>query len=211
MSKQVRFQSKPIVVGIVFLYQCVFSQSATVQYESLFADVKAYHLGDVVTVLIMENANASRESQVASSSKSDVAANGSVSGNWTNYLPLFGASSSLSSSHDGSEGTKQKEQLTAKVTATIVEELGGDLFRIEGERRMEVNGGENITQVEGLIRSRDIRSDNTIYSYNIANAKIVYKKGGVSNKVAKPGTIHRWATWLLGVGLVTWAMLSASG
>lgn len=211
MNRKNKSQFTSIIAGIILLSQGAWGQTSPVQFESLFTDVKAYHIGDVVTVLIMENANASRESQVESSSKSDVAANGSVSGNWTSYLPLFGASSSLSSSHDGSEGTKQKEQLTAKVTATIVEELGGDLFRIQGERRMEVNGGENITRVEGLIRSRDIHSDNTIYSYNLANAKIVYKKSGLTNKVTKPGAIHRWATWLLGAGLVTWAILSSSG
>ena len=41
---------------------------------SLYADIKGYDVGDVVTILVMESANAARESKISSSSSSSVGA-----------------------------------------------------------------------------------------------------------------------------------------
>ncbi len=173
--------------------------------RSIYSDIKAHNVGDVVTVLIVETANASRESKINSSSKTDVDVNGSVTGdlgNLTKFLPIFGASSKLANSHDGSEGTQQKEKLTGKISARIVEKTKEGMLKIEGERTVEVNGETNLMKLTGLIRARDIKPDNIVYSYNIADAKIIYKKSGFRNKIAKPGTFQRWGTWLVGIGLI---------
>ncbi|MCP4708612.1 MAG: flagellar basal body L-ring protein FlgH, partial [Planctomycetes bacterium] len=117
---------------------------------------------------------------------------------------------SIDNSHNGTEGTEQKERLTGKITATIVEQNPGGLLRIEGERIVEVNGEENLMRLSGLVRSKDIRSDNSLYSYNVADANITYRKTGLVNKMAKPGKIQRLGTWLLGTGLIIAAITQAS-
>jgi flagellar L-ring protein precursor FlgH len=203
--------SRSLLTVMMLLATPLAAQLTDMTGPSLYSDIKAHNVGDVVTILIVETANASRESRVERSSQSDVSASGSVTGNLTNFLPLFGASSSLSSSHDGSEGTQQKEQLTGKISASIVEKTENGLLRIQGERLLEVNGELNLMRLEGLVRPRDIRSDNTVYSYNIAEAKIVYKKGGLTNKLVKPGTVQRWSTWFFGAGLLALAILGTSG
>lgn len=179
--------------------------------QSLFSDLKAHQIGDVITVLIMEQANASRASKVESSSSSDLSAQGSVSGNLTSFLPLFGAASNLANSYDGQEETEQKEKLTGKLSATITEELDNGMLKIEGERTLEINGEENYMKLVGLIRSRDIQTDNTVYSYNVANAQITYRKSGPTRKFLKPGTGSRILTWVLGIGLVGATLLGVLG
>lgn len=169
--------------------------------QSIYSDIKAHKVGDIITVLIVESANASNESKRSSSSKSDVGAQGAVEGNLSKFLPMFGASSALSNSHNGSEDAQQKNKLTGKISAVIIENNGG-LLKIRGSRILDVNGETNLMKVEGLIRIRDINADNTVYSYNIADAKISYTKSGLMNKIAKPGSFQKWTTWLLGVGLV---------
>jgi len=176
---------------------------------SLYSDVKAHAVGDVVTVLIVENAKASRESAMRSNSETRLNADGSVTGTFTEFLPLFGAGTAVSNTSDDTEGTQQKDQLTAKLTATLVEQNSSGLFKIEGERNLEVNGEENVMRLEGYVRGRDIGADNTVYSYNIANANIVYRKDGIVNKVAKPGAFTRWLTWGLGAGLLVAAVVGA--
>jgi len=182
------------------------AQSLFSDNTSIFSDVKAHAIGDVVTVLVVENANASRESKVNSQGKSQLSAAGSVNGTLTDFLPVFGMSSSLNNSHGGSEGTAQEEKLTGKISARIVEITENGMVKITGERSLEVNGETNIMKIEGFVRLRDIGTDNRIYSYNLANAKIVYRKDGIKNKLVKPGTIHRVGNWLLGVGLVVVAI-----
>lgn len=177
---------------------------------SLYTDIKGYDIGDVVTILVMESANAARESKISSISSSSVGTEGSVKGNLWDFLPLFGASSKVSSDHTGAEGTQQKEKLTGRISAIIVEKTENGMLRIQGEKLVEVNGEKNIMKIEGYIRPRDIGENNTVYSYNIANAKIIYKKAGIKNKLVKPGTFQRLITWGLGIGLIIISVLGLS-
>jgi len=193
---------------IVFISNNLFGQSFYGENHSMYSDIKANKVGDIITVLIVENANAINESKINNSSQSDVGTQGSVDGNLTKFLPVFGAKSALSQSHKGSADARQQNRLTGKISATIVENNDG-VLKIKGSRFLDVNGETNIMKVEGLIRLRDINADNTVYSYNIADAKISYKKSGLSNKIAKPGSFQRWTTWLIGVGLIVLSVYGA--
>ena len=140
------------------------------------ADIKGHGVGDVITVLIAEMSNASRESSAKLSTNSQIGADGSVTGNLSSFIPLFGMSTNLSESHDDDEGTSQTEMVTGKITATITEKNANGLLKIEGSRKVNVNGETNIMEISGFVRDRDITSQNTVYSYYIANADISYKK-----------------------------------
>ncbi len=198
------------VIITLMLPVWLLAQSMNTHANSLYADVKAHNVGDVVMVLVSETANAAQESKVNNSSKSSVSANGGVTGNLTSFLPLFGASTDLANTHNGSAGVQQKEQLTGKITATIVEILDNGMLKIEGDRIVEVNGEKNRMHLEGLVRSRDIGTDNTVYSYNIANAKIIYKKDNFGAKIAKPGKIQRLTTLTVALGLMGLAIAGKS-
>ncbi len=176
---------------------------------SLYTDVKAHTVGDVVTVLVVENARASRNSELRSNSEAQVNADGKIGGTFSNFLPLFGAATTVGNSVDDAEGTKQEDQLSAKITATIVEETEGGLYRIHGERSVTVNGEENLMRLEGLVRGRDILADNTVYSYNIADASIEYRKNGLDDKLGKPAALTRFLTWGLSTGLILAAFLGS--
>ena len=185
----------------------LFGQTANFSVTSIYSDIKAHDIGDLITVQIIESSNASRESKVNSSSSTGMNMEGDVGGSLTDYLPLFGASSNISNSLDGSEGTEQKDQLTGRISATIIEKTKNGMFLIEGKRILEVNGEKNTIKLEGYIRDRDITTDNTIYSYNIANAKIEYSKGGIVENVINPRKIQKWLTWGVGLGLVGLAFI----
>jgi len=187
-----------MLVSIAILFFGTFQSRA----QSLFSDIKAHEVGDIVTVLIVESANASRESKVSNSAATDMGADGSVSGTLTNYLPLFGMSGAVSNSHSGVEGTEQKDKMVGKITASIIERTEAGLCLIRGERIVEVNGEQNLMQIEGRIRTRDIGANNTVYSYNVADARVIYKKTGFKNRVMKPGTGQKAIVWLLSLGLL---------
>ncbi len=203
-------------ISIIFwfvLTNLLFGQLYNGVKHSMFSDIKANNVGDVITVLIIETADAKSESESSSSKQSDFSANGSTSGNLgklTEFLPMFGASSSIANSHDGDAESSQSERLTGKISAIIVEQNENGILKIQGERTVEINGEKNLMQLEGLVRQRDIMTDNTVYSYNIANAKINYKKSGITNKLVKPGTLQKVGTWVIGVGLLAIAIMGIS-
>jgi len=170
--------------------------------HSLYADRKARGVGDVVTILITETANASRQSQVQRSDDNSVNAAGSVDGNLLQFLPVFGLRSNLKSDSNSREGTAQKDLLTGRISAVITEITDNGTFQITGSKLINVNGERNLMTVKGTIRPRDIRSDNTIFSYNIADARIYYSKAGLPGKLIQRGSLPRLANLVAGgIGL----------
>ncbi len=184
-----------VVFGILFVY---FGALNAQMGQSLFTDIKAHQVGDVLSVIIMENANASRESKSRASSASEAGIEASSSGNIASFLPIFGGNGKINSDYKGEDGTQQNDRLTGRITVRIVEKLDNGTLRIKGEREIGVNGKENLMKLEGFIRPRDITTENTVYSYNIADAKITYRKSGINNALLAPGTTTKFFTWLLG-------------
>ena len=192
---------------LIAMSSFLLGQMEDFSVTSIYSDIKAHNVGDLITVHIIESSNASRESKVKSSSSTDMSMDGSVAGTLTDYLPLFGAASKISNILDGSEGTEQKDQLTGRISVTIMEETENGMFFIKGKRILEVNGEMNTIQLEGYIRERDISTDNTVFSYNIANAEIIYRKGGTLENVVNPSKVQKWLTWGVGLGLVGLAFI----
>jgi len=198
---------------LINLLSISFAQNG---YMSFYQDVRGRTAGDVLTVLVTETSNASRESRTNSSANAGMSLDGSVSGTFSKYLPLFGAQSSTSSNMDGNEGSQIKDKLEAKVSVTILEDkknkLNPGTFRIEGKREVTINGEKNFIRIKGLIRERDISTDNTIYSYNIADAEIEYLKGSpLKNLVAPPRRFRKLGTAVLGLAMVGLAMQYQNG
>ena len=192
---------------LIAMSSFLLGQMEDFSVTSIYSDIKAHNVGDLITVHIIESSNASRESKVNSSSSTDMSMDGSVAGTLTDYLPLFGAASNISNILDGSEGTEQKDQLTGRISVTIMEETENGMFFIKGERIVEVNGEMNTIKLEGYIRERDISTENTVFSYNIANAEIIYRKGGTLENVINPRKVQNWLTWGMGLGLVGLAFI----
>ncbi len=165
---------------------------------SLYADRKARGKGDMVTVLITETANASRQSQVQKSGDNTVDAAGKVEGNLLQFLPVFGLKSNIKTNSNSKEGTAQRDLLTGRISAVITQVTDNGLFKITGSKVINVNGERNLMTIKGTIRPRDIRWDNTIFSYNVADARIFYSEAGIRGKLAQRGSFERLANLIMG-------------
>ncbi len=164
----------------------------------LFADHKARRLGDMVTIIVREAANAKRESQTQQNDNNRVDVDGGVEGNLLKFLPVFGLRSNLKTDSNSREGTSQRDQITGQIAAVITEVSAAGLYTISGSKLININGERNLMTIKGQIRSRDIRSNNTIYSYNIVDTKIYYSKAGLAGKYVKRGTFSRMANLIMG-------------
>lgn len=165
---------------------------------SLYADQKARDVGDMVTILVMETANAKRSSQTQSEQDNAVTAAGTITGNLLQFLPVFGLKSDLKSASTMREGTSQKDILTGRIAAVIVELTDTGLFQISGSKVINVNGEKNLMTIRGTIRPRDVRSDNTVFSYNVSDSRIYYSKAGLAGRTFKRGSFQRMANLIMG-------------
>ncbi len=145
-----------------------------------------------------ENAYAVQEHKSNNSSNSSNKIGAAASGNIADFLPVFGGSSNMDSDYKGTNGSQQKDRLTGRLTVRIVEKTESGMFKIKGEREVGVNGEDNIMKLEGYVRPKDISTDNIIYSYQIADAKIDYRQGGLTDSFIKPGTFPKIFTFLAG-------------
>ena len=170
--------------------------------RSLFADHKAHAVGDLITILLVENANASQEVSSERRTDNSLASSGKASGNLLSFLPLFGVSSQIKTDSDGRARTQQRDRLSARLSAVIEEIDDAGLFKVRGTRLININGERNLLTVRGLVRPRDIRHDNTVFSYHVAQARIYYSKPGVAGHLVKRWTVPRFLTVALGLGLV---------
>nr|WP_085815205.1 MULTISPECIES: flagellar basal body L-ring protein FlgH [Geobacteraceae] len=164
----------------------------------LAEDMKARRRGDIITVLISENASASKKASTGTSRGS------SISGgipkllglettgirNWADLAQLLSAS--YGSKFDGSGSTSREETLQATLSAKVIDVIPNGNLLIEGRRNVRVNNEDQIIVLTGTVRGRDVSADNTVSSALVADAKIAYSGKGIISDRQKPG-------WLLNV------------
>ena len=164
--------------------------------RSLFADQKAIHVGETVTVLVVEVAQASNDATTNTSRASDLSLNASMTspGGATASGATIGVQSG--NGFKGSGSTTNNGVMKAKISAHVDSVYNnGNLF-ISGSRNIVINGDEQIMKVTGIVRPSDIQADNSIYSYSISDAMISYSGKGLINDAQKPGWITKFLHWI---------------
>ena len=165
---------------------------------SLYADQKARGVGDMVTILVIEQTNATRSSSNQNKQENGVNASGAIDGNLLQFLPIFGLNSTLRSTTNVREGSSQRDMLTGRISAVITEITERGHFKVNGSKVININGERNLMTIKGTIRPRDIGTDNTVFSYNVANSRIYYSKAGIGGKLVKRGSFQRLANVIMG-------------
>ncbi len=186
-------KSAIIILVVIAGFTCLKAQTIS----SLYTDIKAHQVGDVLSVVIVERSNASRESKSNSQLNSEIGMDAGSKGNIANFLPVFGGSGSFNSKNNGQDATSQNDRLTGRLAVRIVKKADNGMFQIKGERKLNVNGEENLMKLEGYVRPRDITSANTVFSYNIADAHITYRKAGLGQSFLKTRTITKFISFAL--------------
>ncbi len=161
------------------------------QLASLYSDHKSFSIGDVITVMIVEetSAQSSANSQTAKSSShkmNTAAGQGPMA-----FIPLSSFDLGTGNSAKGDAKTARSAKIKGKMTARIIAIDKNNNLVIKGEKRIKINGEEEITMLEGIIRPQDVSSENSVYSYSIADSKITYKGKGAVNDGAKIGFLNR--------------------
>lgn len=170
--------------------------------EFLYDDNRASRVGDIVLVKVAESASTKLKSETTAKKENTVDNSVSVAPGTglIGKLPLaatlgakvgsgFGASQSTDFKGNGE--TKQENEFEALVATRIVRRLPGNLLQIEGARRIRVNHETQFLVVRGLIRQRDIASDNSVSSTKLAEAQIEIYGQGVLSEKQRPGWLSR--------------------
>ncbi len=159
---------------------------------SMFSDNKAVEEGDILTVLITEDATASQ--QAATDASQDNQAEIGAGTGILDFINAFGYEQSDSTSADGS--TTRSGDLTAEMTVQIMEVLENGNLKVNGTKRLRINDETQEIELTGIIRPEDISPDNTIESNYVADADISYDGQGVIGDRQQEGIISRIISWI---------------
>lgn len=154
---------------------------------NMFKDQPLYNKGDIIRVIIKEDASAIQSANTNTSQGNNVEAESGIG--LLDFIKGFGFSYSDSGSADGE--TKRSGTLEADITTQVTEILENDNLRIVGTKNIKINGEEQEIGLSGIIRPKDIELDNTVSSKKIADAKIEYEGQGPINDKQKPGLLER--------------------
>ena len=169
--------------------------------NSLYRDERAWRPLDLITILVIESSEGSKEAETEIKGKSSVLASieswlgieASIKdrNSQMQFPDLIKANTTNDFKGEGE--TTRKGSLKGVISGMVVEVLPGDVLRIEGKKIIAVNQEEQIMVISGLVRPRDIDSNNQVDSAKIANLRIDYYGNGTVGEAQMGG----WASRLI--------------
>ena len=176
--------------------------SLTVAATSLWSDhasniyqdeeKKGYQVGDVITVIIVEDADAVQSANTVTSQGSSASA-GTGLGIF-DFITNFGFD--YNDADDAAGQTQRSGTIKADITTLITEKFSTGNFMISGSKTIRINGEEQLIKLAGIIRPEDISPANTILSTRVADARIEFEGKGVVTEKQRPNIFQRILNWI---------------
>ena len=168
--------------------------------RSMVADKRANAVGDILTILVQENNSASKDNSTQTSKKSSIDAAIEAflySPNASSLLTKRGQLPAMkmagNQDFSGAGKISNNEKVTARIAVRVVDVLPNRNLVIEGTRQIAFSGETQDAVLRGVVRVEDIAANNTVFSYNIADATIKYiSKGTVSDNQRKGWFTKVW-------------------
>jgi flagellar L-ring protein precursor FlgH len=159
-------------------------------YRALTADRRAHRPGDMLTVLVLETAQASVSANTDGSHDFQVDAQARTPrGNYPYGLGLGG-------SDQGQGETSRSGALKAQLAVRVIDLEPGGLLRVKGEQTVTINGEQQHIALTGLVREEDILPSNVIPSNRISDAQIEFNGQGDVSEAQRHSVVYRVLHWL---------------
>lgn len=156
---------------------------------SLTPDRRALRAGDILTVTLQEVTSASKKADTQIGKGSTVAVQPAVIAGKSVKTDIgVGAQTDFA----GSASSSQQNTLVGAITVIVHEVLPNGLLRVQGEKNLYLNQGEEMIRLSGYVRAEDIDKDNQISSLRVANARIVYAGRGTLADANNAGWLTRF-------------------
>jgi flagellar L-ring protein FlgH len=147
--------------------------------QSWTSDRRAYDVGDVITVLVDERTLASATMNQSATERRNRDMRAGASQNVTPVYPSVGAqvgSSNDADSRRRGEASRQN-RFVGEMTVRVVGIENG-LLQIRGEKRTSVDRNRQDLTLTGWVRPEDVTRNNTVESWRVGDAQIVYRSRG---------------------------------
>ena len=164
--------------------------------KSLFTDIKAHKTGDLLTVLIVEDARASNKAKATTKKQTKAETSGGPGIGGIDFFAQWGMGGESKNEFDGEGRLEKNGSIRAKMTVRVISVYENGDLAVEGNRVMSINADKETLFLSGIVRQKDISTDNSVFSYQIADAQISFKGKGQTHDGARPGFFTRLVNWI---------------
>jgi len=161
----------------------------------LFDAVTARRIGDIVTIVLKESTNSSSSSNTSATKDQTV----DLQSPTLAGAPVIvdGKEVLLNEIEAGREFSGQgnsakNSNLSGHITVTVAEVQSNGNLIIAGQKSMLLNQSEEFIRLTGTIRPQDIRPDNTIDSFRVANVMVAYSGDGALASANNMGPLAKF-------------------
>jgi flagellar L-ring protein FlgH len=186
----------------------------------MFFDEKARDVGDLVTVVIVEQTSATGNAKTETKGQrtingglsSDVGFQKLISGPIRGLMRILGfnnpganvaegenlnvITADMKNDFKGDGLTSRTGKFTGVITCRVIGVLPNGILHIRGRRSVVVNHEAQYISLEGLVRQQDLNIDNQVLSNSVGEMRLAYDGLGVVDDKQRPGWMARVLDWI---------------
>lgn len=205
MNKRFLFRFRLMALGAVVL--CLQAPSShadslwrTGSSRSIVGDKRAASVGDILNIVVQENSTATKDNNTKTSKQSAIDSSIQAllySPAASKFLTKGGTLPAVklngNQSFNGGGTINNSENIIARIAVQVIDILPNQNLVIEGRRQTSFAGESQDVVLHGIVRPADITANNTVFSYNVADASIKFiSKGNVTDSQRKGWFTRIW-------------------
>ncbi|WP_153099116.1 flagellar basal body L-ring protein FlgH [Paraburkholderia hayleyella] len=158
----------------------------------LFEDQRPRNIGDILTIVIAENVNATKSSGANTNRQGSTNLAVPTAG----FLPGFFSRANLDATgankFQANGGANASNTFNGTITVTVTNVLPNGNLVVSGEKQMLINQGNEFVRFSGVVNPNTISGVNSVYSTQVADAKIEYSAKGYIDESQNMGWLQRF-------------------
>jgi len=168
--------------------------------KPMYADKRASSVGDILTIVIQESTTANKNNETKTERQSSLNASiasffysPGASGLLTKGGKLPALAYTSDQKHDGSGSINNSESIIGYIAVRVIDVLPNRNLVVEGKRETAFGGEHQTIMLRGVVRLDDVSPNNTVLSYNVADASIhIISKGSITDTTKKGWFTRLW-------------------
>lgn len=158
----------------------------------LFEDQRPRNVGDILTIVIAENINATKSSGANTNRQGNTSFDVPTAGFLGGLFNKANLSAQGANKFAATGGASAANTFNGTITVTVTNVLPNGNLVVSGEKQMLINQGNEFVRFSGIVNPNTISGQNSVYSTQVADARIEYSAKGYINEAETMGWLQRF-------------------
>jgi flagellar L-ring protein precursor FlgH len=158
----------------------------------LFEDQRPRNVGDIITIVIAENINATKSSGANAGRNGTTNFDVPTAGFLGGLFAKTNLNATGSNVFAGTGGANASNTFNGTITVTVTAVQANGNLVVSGQKQMLINQGNEFVRFSGVVNPNTISNLNAVYSTQVGDAKIEYSAKGYIDEAQNMGWLQRF-------------------